>query len=167
LAGTPKTHEPVSNTSPLLFLHRIDRLDLLPLLFGGVIVTPAVLAEIEAGNAKATAVPDLLALPWIRVQSPDATLVAEIPSSLGMGEREVLALAIQTGNRVVILDDKAGRRFASSRGILLTGTLGVLVRGRQEGILEAVLPLLDRLTAEGFRLSARARAAALSLCGEL
>jgi predicted nucleic acid-binding protein len=166
LARTPRTHEIVSNTSPILYLHQIDRLDLLPLLFARVIVPPAVLAELEAGRENGVSVPVLESLDWIQVRPPDAILVSKVSTNLGMGEREVLALALQTEGSLVILDDKAARQLAISHDIQLTGTLGLLVRGKKEGRVEAVLPLLNRLQELGFRLHARTRSVVLSLCGE-
>ncbi|MGQ9573578.1 MAG: DUF3368 domain-containing protein [Dehalococcoidia bacterium] len=77
--------------------------------------------------------------PWIR--------------TLGRGEAEVISLAHDSGADVVVVDDRAARRVASAAGLHVIGTVGVLVAARRIGTIPAVVPLLEELRAQGFRLS--------------
>ncbi len=66
----------------------------------------------------------------------------------------------------MILDDGPARGAAKRLGLRVTGTVGVLVQARHEGILSAVRPVLDRLEAGRFRMSRELRDWALVQCGE-
>ena len=85
---------------------------------------------------------------------------------LGAGEREAIALAGQLGARRLILDDLPARRLAARRGLPVTGTVGLLLAAKHAGLVPAVAPLLDALTAAGFHLSGRVRDAVLAAAGE-
>ena len=65
-----------------------------------------------------------------------------------------------------VLDDGHARRFGRLLGLRMTGTVGVLARATRDGLVPRLAPLLDRLAALGFRLSAQAQAMALTLVGE-
>ncbi len=65
-----------------------------------------------------------------------------------------------------MIDERAGRAVAESRGLVVRGTLGVLVQARESGLIAALRPLLDALAAEGFRLSPFLVAEALQRVGE-
>lgn len=88
----------VSNSSPLIALARIQRLDLLPGIFESVLIPPAVAREIA---------PSISVLPiWLRIQAPTAMPPESLQRRrLGDGEREALALAIELQADWIILDD--------------------------------------------------------------
>jgi len=158
--------EVISDTSPLQYLHQLDLLDLLPTLYSDVLVPYAVVREVEAGRSLGVALPALETLPWVRVQKVvNAALLPLLPD-LGAGEREVLALALERSNPLVILDDSFARRFAQRLELPLTGTLGLLLKGKEMGRIDLVKPLLDRLEALHFRLDQRTRADVLTVAGE-
>ncbi|MCD6298849.1 MAG: DUF3368 domain-containing protein [Deltaproteobacteria bacterium] len=85
---------------------------------------------------------------------------------LGPGETQVLALALETANAVVILDDFLARQVAQSLKIKLMGTLGVLLDAKRAGLVSAVGPLLDKLQTLRFRLDPKTRSAVLKMAGE-
>ncbi len=125
--------EVLSNTSPLQYLHQLDLLDLLPALYGEVMVPSAVVKEIEAGRSLGVPLPVIESLSWLRVQDvANAALLPLLPD-LGAGEREVLALALERSHPLVILDDSFARRFARRLGLSLTGTLGLLLKAKENG----------------------------------
>ena len=70
-----------------------------------------------------------------RFQIHEATNQAleRIPADLGRGEREAIALALETKVDLVILDDQQGRRIACEWGLVVTGTVGVLIEARVLG----------------------------------
>lgn len=156
----------VSDTSPLQYLDATGHLDLLPKLFGEIVVPEGVVEEIAEGRALGHPLPDLDALPWLRqVAVPDRRVLL-LAAGLGKGEREVLALAQRRPDALALLDDGLARRAARHLGIAMTGTLGVLLRARSAGHLSQVTPVVDRLQELGFRLAEETRVAVLRLAGE-
>ena len=85
------------------YLHQLDLLNLLPALVGSVTVPPAVVEELSEGQRLGINLPNPLSLSWIIVRSPVSAPALWLISDLGPGESEVLALALETPNSVVIL----------------------------------------------------------------
>lgn len=129
-------------------------------------IPPGVLAELEQGRAIGIDLPDVCALPWVKIQAPKGLAKIPMAADLGAGEKEVLALGLQDPAAVVILDDRLGRRYAKTLKLTVSGTLGILLRARSEGRISQIEPLLDQLDRLGFRLSARTRAAVVKQSGE-
>jgi predicted nucleic acid-binding protein len=104
----------VSNSSALIALARIQRLDLLPAIFESVLIPPAVAREIA---------PSIPILPtWVRIQAPSLLPPASLlRRRLGDGEWEALALAIELRADWIILDDLPARRSAEAAGLNVIG----------------------------------------------
>ena len=81
-------------------------------------------------------------------------------------KKKRLALSIQRPGSLVILDDRLARSHAEALRLPVTGTLGILLRAKSEGLLPRVAPVLDKLNRLGFRLSSRTAAAVLKLANE-
>lgn len=156
----------ICNTSPLQYLHQLGCLHLLPALVGQVIVPQAVAEELAAGTARGIDVPIPQSLEWLTIRRPASAAVLPLVTDLGPGETQVLALALELSEPVVILDDALARRVAETLGIRLTGTLGILLDAKRGGLIQTVLPLLDKLQALRFRLHPATRAAVSQLAGE-
>ena len=158
--------EVIADTSPLQYLFQVGLLDLLQVLYGHITIPEAVAEELAEGRARGVRVPNPAAFSWMQVHSvSDPTLLPAMPD-LGRGEREVLSLAMRTPDALALLDDALARRHARLLGVSFTGTLGVLLKARQAGFLDAVAPVLDQLEALRFRLDPATRAAVLHLAGE-
>jgi predicted nucleic acid-binding protein len=150
----------VSNSSPLIALARIQRLDLLPSIFESVLIPPAVAREIS---------PSIPVLPaWLRIQAasvlPPASLLRR---RLGDGEWEALALAIELRADWIILDDLPARRSAETSGLNVIGTLGALVAAKRAGFLTSIRPELDALLRTSFFLSPQLYEELLQAAGEI
>jgi predicted nucleic acid-binding protein len=158
--------EYICNTSPLQYLHQLGRMDILPALTGRLIVPIQVVAELEAGRALGCDVPDICGFPWVATRSPVSAPALPLAADLGRGEAAVLALALESKDAVVILDDNVGRRAAELLGIRLTGTLGLLLDAKKKGLIFKIAPVLDELDRLRFRVSPATRAAVLKLAGE-
>ena len=149
----------VSDASPLIALAAIDRLELLPALFGAVVIPPAVLAEI------APSIPVPAA--WMRLQPLAQSQPTRIATSgLGAGEREALSLGLELRAERVILDDNAARQLARQSGLPVVGTLGVLLAAKRNGLLERVRPALDDLRAARFFMAPRLYNSVLQIAQE-
>ncbi len=156
----------ICNTSALQYLHQIDLLDLLPALFGQVQIPRAVAAEMDEGKRRNVSLPTLEALSWLTIRPiRDRTLLPLI-TSLGDGEKEVLALGLEATDALLVLDDRNARRYATAAELEVTGTLGILILAKDRGLLGSIRPALERLQALRFRLSAATLQRVLDLAGE-
>jgi len=157
----------VSDTSPIRALAHVGHLDLLGAIYGEVLIPPAVADELRHAASSIPPI-DVTTIPAVRVQAPsDPVLVARFRNSLDIGESEALALAIEVGARIILIDEKLGRAAAEHEGLQPVGALGVLVRGKQMGFVAAILPLMDRLRDElGFFMSPELYAMVRRLAGE-
>ena len=91
------------------------------------------------------------------MQPPDSAPALPLVTDLGPGDREVLALALELGDSVAVLDDKVARRSARRLDLSFTGTLGLLLDAKTAGLIETVAPYLDRLDDRNFHLSPETR----------
>lgn len=160
------TKPPAINTSPLIFLTKGSFVDLLLLISSSIIVPLTVAAEIEAyGEADITAVA-LNNTGWLVVQ--ETPLVPNVIQNwdLGLGESAVLTWGYVNPGTEVILDDLAARRCATTLGIPVRGTLGIVLTAKQRGVIPAARPVLEQLRLCGMYLSDRVTNEALALVGE-
>jgi predicted nucleic acid-binding protein len=142
----------VSDTSPLCYLVLIDLINLLPELYGKVIIPPAVLNELFVPQAP-EAVQIWIAQPpvWIEVKSIENPPDVEL-TQLDLGELEAIALAEHIGADLIILDDRDARQLAMARGLNVIGLLGVLGVAAQQNLMNFSVAL-ERLQQTTFRAS--------------
>jgi uncharacterized protein len=156
----------VSNTTPIISLALIQKLDLLQQLYGEVWIPSAVESEIVAGGMRAGA-RELKSASYILTKSLRDSSRADLLSDLDRGEAEVIALALECNADLVIIDERLGRLHAQRLKIPLTGVLGVLLRAKQRGLLAELKPLIMQLRQAGIRLSDDVVARALMISGEI
>jgi predicted nucleic acid-binding protein len=142
----------VADTSPLNYLIRLGRPDVLHKIYGHVLVPHAVLIEMQHPEAptevRAWASAPPLWLEERQVERVDESLAAE----LGPGEREAITLALEVRADVLLIDERAGRKEAEERHIKVAGTLAVLLQASLRGYFE--LPeAIRQLRRYGFRAS--------------
>ena len=157
----------VSDTSPLRALSAIGKLDLIPTMYGDVLVPPAVVAELSVTVPGMPAI-TLQACPFLQLRAPaDRAKVAELLLQLDAGESEAIALAIEICAEALLIDEAKGRSVALQLGVPMIGVLGVLSEAKSRGLLPALRPwvqeLRDRL---GFRVSPELLARVLKDVGE-
>lgn len=146
----------VCNTSPLILLAKIDRLELLTHLYDEVLIPVAVRKEIVAKpSEEAKTLQALLQKGAFHLGEAAGSVLEGIPEDLGEGEREAIALALERGADLVILDDRQGRRVAGLRGLATTGTIGVLIEARERGVIHSLGHELDRLIEAGIWIDER------------
>lgn len=64
-----------------------------------------------------------------------------------------MALAKEIENPLLLLDDLKARKLARKLDLKFTGTLGVINKAKQIGVIESVCPLIDKLLKTDFRIS--------------
>ena len=159
----------VADTSPLIVLARVGRLDLLRRLYGRVAVPKAVASELAIGSGRAGtgALEAALRTGWLSSREvSDSVVLQELRGLLGPGEAEAIALALEQNARFLLVDDARGRRLARDRGVSVVGVAGVLLAAKARDELSAVGPTLQDLSEVGYRLSRRLIADVLATAGE-
>jgi predicted nucleic acid-binding protein len=160
----------VSNTSPISNLAIIGRLDLLRSQFGEILIPGAVQQELAQLHHVVPLRTILQALDdgWIIVRpAQDDRIVQLLLTSLHQGEAEAIALALEWSADAVLLDEREGRAVATSAGLRVTGVLGVLLRAKSDGQIDAVKPELEALRhAARFFVSPNLERQFLQIAGE-
>jgi predicted nucleic acid-binding protein len=62
-------------------------------------------------------------------------------------------LALEYSNCLLILDDIKARKIAAHLGLLVTGTLGVIIKAKLKGVIPSVIPCLEKIKQTDFRIS--------------
>jgi len=160
----PSLEPVVSNTTPLITLGGAGLLGLFSSLYGEIWIPDVVYEEYQVGRSRYPASPNLEQLSWISVRpvSPDPNLSA----MLDAGEAAAIALARASGARLLLMDERRGRREAARLGLPVAGSLAVLLAAKQHGLVPAIGPVLDQIVAQGRRISVPLRTQVLELAGE-
>ncbi len=145
--------EAISDSSTLIPIARIGRLELLKEFYERIFITPAVWKEVvEEGYSRdgAVEVKEACNSGWIKVIAPTNEYVVRLlERELHKGEAETIALAIERQSEVVFLDELEARKVANAYGLNMTGTIGILIRAKLEGRIASLREELDRLRNEG------------------
>jgi uncharacterized protein len=155
----------ISNTTSLIALLKIGRLEFLRQLYGEIIIPNAVLEEINKGKNKPYYT-DFGSLDWIKVMAVQDKKALLYFIDLDAGEAEVIVLANEIEADVVIIDETLGRRYASNADLKVTGTMGVLIKAKERGYIDKVKPLLDLLQEKGIWIGSKLREKILSIIHE-
>ena len=144
----------VSDSTCLIGLERVGELNILPALFDPIMIPPEV--EREFGSK----------FSWLQTETlTNSLLVAALRLVVDAGEAEAIALASEK-SCLLISDDKQARAATKRLGVAVIGTVGVLVRAKQNGVVSAIKPILDNLELNNFFVSRALREEALKLVGE-
>jgi uncharacterized protein len=148
----------VSNSSPLIALEQIGRMDLLQGLFTEIFIPDAVASEVAS---------TVRPRPWIRQQALRRPLLPQTQTAaLGLGEREAICLAVEMRASAIILDDDPARRTASDLELRIIGTAGILLLAKERHLIKSVKPSLDALVDHRFFLSRTVYDLILNRAGE-
>lgn len=142
----------VADTTPLNYLVRSGYAEILPRLYGTVVIPTAVLLELQHTGAPPEVSAWAKALPsWVRVLEPTRPPDDEL-ARLGPGERDAILVALDRHADLLLIDERAGRAIAERRGLNVEGTLAVLRYAAANQLLDfdaAVVKVLQL----GFRVS--------------
>jgi predicted nucleic acid-binding protein len=133
----------ISDTSPINYLVLIGKQDILPMLFGQVIIPKAVLRELQTSATPPQVRRWVANRPvWLEMRPPTAPPETGL-SHLDEGEREAIQLAEELKADLLIIDERAGREEALKRSLPVIGTLGLLERAAAAGMLDFALVLAE------------------------
>ncbi|HET7037826.1 MAG TPA: DUF3368 domain-containing protein [Thermomicrobiaceae bacterium] len=158
----------VSNSSPLILFASIGRLDLLQGVFGDIYVPDAVWREVVTDGGERLDAVQVVEAHWIKPRSVAQAVVArELAQSLGDGEAEAIALALEIGDQIpLLLDDRKARAIARRLQLNIIGNSGLLVLAKNRSLIALVRPILDQLHGAGLYLDDAVRAQLLRAAGE-
>lgn len=151
----PKTI--ISDTSCFIVLTNIGELDLLHKVYGAIVTTIDI--AIEFGEP----LPD-----WVIIEKVEDNYRQQLlEMQIDKGESSAIALALEMPGSTVILDDNRGRKIAEQLGINYTGTIGVIVKAKINGVIPSIKPILAKIKETNFRLSPDLERQALFAASEL
>ena len=144
----------VLDASPLITLARSGSLEFLRRLADQIVIPEAVYMESVGQAAGRPGSTEITQVDWI-VRRPvqNQTDVLRLRTRLGWGEAEAIVLAREIRADAVVLDDATARHIAEQEGCRVIGLLGLLIEGKQRGLLGTVKPLLDAMRNSGFFIS--------------
>lgn len=146
----------ISDTSCLILLEKINELDILRQMFGKILITHEIAVEY-----------DLTLPPWIEITKPkNNKFKLGLENSIDLGEASAIALALELENSLLIIDDLKGRKVAEFYGLKITGTLGILISAKLNGLIPSIKPILNKIKSTNFRISLALENEILVKCGE-
>jgi predicted nucleic acid-binding protein len=140
----------VSDTTPINYLVLIDEIELLPTLFGKIIIPQSVLIELQRPEAPQI-VRQWLADNPNRLEIKTAFSI-DSTINLGAGECEAISLAKELNADLILIDDRKARLAAIERGLTVAGTLNILELASIKNLLE-LSEVFDKLKNTNFRVS--------------
>ncbi|MEK6782872.1 MAG: DUF3368 domain-containing protein [Bacteroidota bacterium] len=133
----------IADTSCFILLDKINELDLLQKVFGSITTTNEIATEINKPLPQ-----------WVSIQSATNHRYSELlVIEVDKGEASAIGLALEIDNSLLILDDQKARKLAERLNLNYTGTLGILLKAKELGILSAIGPLFQKIQQTNFRFS--------------
>jgi predicted nucleic acid-binding protein len=147
-------------------LARIGRLALLRQFASQVVAPHAVFQEVIGQGSRPGEV-EVNQGSWISRQPVrDAHRVALLQAELARGEAEAIVLAGEINADFIILDDARARQIAQRNGLRVIGLLGLLIRAKELGLIDAIKPLRDNMIKAGFYIGATVYRDVMAKAGE-
>ncbi|NRF41182.1 DUF3368 domain-containing protein [Pedobacter foliorum] len=133
----------ITETSCFITLEKIGAFEILHQVFKNIVTTP------EIQQKFGSELPN-----WIEIRSVRDTALQEVfKENVDAGEASAIALAMETSNAILIVDDLKGRKLASRMALNFMGTLGLLVKAKEYGVILNVRPYIEKIQATDFRIS--------------
>ncbi|HAS17965.1 MAG TPA: DUF3368 domain-containing protein [Nitrospiraceae bacterium] len=148
----------VSNSSCLIVLDKLGKLELLERLYTKITIPKAVKDEVFKGKS----IPGWIGV--VNIKQPIAPRILE--RNLGYGESEAISLSLELNTDLLIVDDLAARKVAVELGINITGVIGILLEAKKKGLVQNLKYYLDKMQKHDFRISKAAYDLALELAKE-
>ena len=146
----------VADSSCLIALARSGQLAVLRALFGHIAIPEAVYDEVVTQGAGRPGSDEVAQAEWITTkQVQDHLAVQALRLTLGRGESEAMVLAAETAARFLILDDWRARQSAIGMGLPVIGTLSILQRASEKGLIAGLESSLEKLRQAGFHFERR------------
>ena len=157
----------VSNSSPIIHLSKIGKLNLLKEYFDTITIPEIVYRESVMEGKDRVEVELIKNAEWIKVsQVKDKKFVKLLQTSLDDGESEAITLSLEIGADLILLDDSDARERARLYGLKIIGTIGILLHAKMDGKITFSREELKRLKKTGFWIGDKLEARLLREAGE-
>ena len=146
----------VTNSTPLIALSKINRLELLREIYRLIYIPDEVYTEVVVNGLGKPGMAEVASADWIihqPVTDKDQVLILHHQTLIDLGECGSIVLAQEIGAERIIIDDRVARRVAITKGLSVIGTVGVLRVAKARRVIPAIKPILDDLRAHGTRIS--------------
>ena len=132
----------ISDTSCLVLFEKIERWDILQGTFSSITITEEVAAEYGE-------------LPkWMEIKKLESRdIYSRLHLELGSGEASSIAFALENADSLLIIDERKGRIKAEELGVKIIGSLGVLLKAKEKGVINSVAEILILIGQTDFRIS--------------
>lgn len=144
----------VSDSSPLIALARIGRLNVLASLFQRILIPTEVHHEVTVAGRGLPGAEEVIRARWIEIgvpHRPTDQLLEQTCEGLGAGERGAIVLAKSLTADLTLLDESRARRIAQKQGLSVVGCLGVLETGARQGLIPDLREVYMALLRQGIR----------------
>ncbi len=153
----------VVNTGPIIGLTAaLGDLKILDSIYEEILLPKEVFDELSAGGKDCAEIRAIDAVSCVRIPSEFQKIPVLLGSELDKGEASVIQAAIQQQVSVVAIDEKQGRRIARLHSLKVTGSIGILLKGKRNGFVSDLEVCLDRMQAQGIWISRELREQALA-----
>lgn len=144
----------ISDTTPIISLLKIGRLELLEELFEKVFIPDAVYMELTADKRfteEAGAVSEAPYIKTVPVSNPGAVRILRMATGLDQGESEAIVLTDELKADILLMDEAKGRAISGQMGIAIMGTIGLLISAYEDSLLtsDEVQKCIDDLQRSG------------------
>lgn len=150
----------IADTTPVISLLKIKRLELLQKLFGEVFIPDAVYKELTSDKrfaGEAYAVTNASYIRAVSVSNPGAVRILRMAEGLDQGESEAIVLTDELQADVLLMDEAKGRAVSGRMGITVMGTVGILISAYEDGLItsEEARMCIDGLQKSGRHIGER------------
>jgi hypothetical protein len=159
----------ISDSTPIISLIKIECLDVLEKLYKNIIIPKAVYNELIINVDYQDEIDIIKGCTFLEIKNVEenlSVLLLQRQLKLDFGESEAIVLANNINADLIIIDEQKARRIAKDIGLKVTGTLGILVEAKQQGLIEELKPLLDKLIDNNIRISKKLYIEILNIVGE-
>lgn len=162
----------VSDTTPIISLSKIERLDLLQKLFEIIMVPGAVYNELTSNKQfqeEAKAINDAEYIKVVEVEDLKAVELLQRATGLDLGEAEAIIYTDSYKAGLLLIDEIKGRKVAKQMGISVMGTIGILMAAYDEKFISAyeIKEYIEIMKNVGRHISDKLYKQLLDLIGEL
>jgi predicted nucleic acid-binding protein len=130
----------VSDTTPLITLMKVGRLNILHSMFGEVCIPKAVFSEVtgnETFENEADIIRNSEYIKVVMVRDQRQVEFLQRATGLDLGESEAIIYADEIQADLLLMDEAAGRKVAQNMNLPITGSIGVLIKAFKSGIITA------------------------------
>ncbi len=159
----------VADTGPIVGLAKIGKLHCLEHLVDEVLVPPIVYKELLGKIGPESDEIEKALNNFIKISNAPGIEgeIQSIVSNLDEGEKQAIVLANNlTGNILLLIDDRAGRKVAHTLQIPITGLLGILIKFKEKREIQSIGTIVEKLRQHGYWLSDEVIELAKKLAGE-